>query len=219
MKLLPHFASLLLIVSVGLLPSVAQAAYTTEGRPTAWESAVVAVESNVLKSMHDLASKKQWDSAKAHLIVYRDIGSCSNAAETIGKMLITKNKDGALAVIQLTLNELINPHRGPITSTRQVKRSFIRAIQASKGEKSKTTLIVTFFNVFSLDGLTPSEKVTINELQRMVGEGLLKTAATIEKIFAVVIEEVGNPSPLDERGMLSPISHLTTEPQPAEPNP
>ena len=177
---------------------------TPEERSTAWEDAVVVVESSVLKRMQELALKKRWDPAKAHLLVYRDVGSCLSAAEAIGKMLISKNKDGAVAVIQLARDELIHPHDGPVTSTRQVKRSFIRAIQASNKQESKASLIATFFTIFSLDGLTPLEKVTLNELERVVGEGLLKTAAIIEKIFAAVIEEVGILSPLDERGMSSP---------------
>ena len=201
------FFLLLLFCLVAGLP--AQATQTES--PTPWESAVVAVETTILKSMLDLAAKKQWDPAKAHLVVYRDIGSCPNAAEAIGKMLITKNKDGALSTIQLTRAELINPHRGPIASTRQVKRSFIRAIQGTKDEKAKASLIATFFQIFSLDGLTPAEKVTLNQLERMVNEGLLKTAATIEKIFAAVIEEVGNLSPLDERGSTPPPPPLTTD--------
>ena len=205
------FSLLLFCLVVAGLP--AQATQTESLTP--WESAVVTVEATVLKSMLDLATKKKWDPAKAHLVVYRDIGSCPNAAEAIGKMLITKNKDGALVAIQLTLEELINPHRGPIASTRQVKRSFIRAIQGTKDEKSKASLITTFFKIFSLDGLTAAEKVTLNQLERMVGEGLLKTAATIEKIFAALIEEVGNLSPLEERGTVSPPPPLTlmTKPQ------
>lgn len=210
MKSLAHcFVFLLVTFAVG---SAARAT-AGENYSTAWESAVYAVESSVLKSMHDLASKKEWDPAKAHLVVYRDIGSCPSAAEAIGKMLISKNRDGALAVIQLARDELIHPHRGPVTSTRQVKRSFVRAIQASKKQESKSALIVTFLDVFSLDCLTPSEKVALQELQRMVEEGLLKTAATIEKIFAVVIEEVGNLSPLDDRDVsfLHPEVQMPTE--------
>lgn len=210
MKLKPLTRCLLLFIITGLSPFVAQATHTTE--PTPWEGAVIAVESSVLKNMHALAAKKKWDEAKAHLIVYQEIGSNPNAGEAIGKMLITKNKDGALAVIQLAQDELIQPHKGPITSTRQVKRAFVRAMQQfPKKQGPKSTLLATFFSIFSLEALTPSEKVTLHELERMVDEGLLKTSAILEKILAVIIEEVGILSPLDERNAppSAPLSQVT----------
>ena len=196
-KLSTHCLIALFTILITLTPFT----QATEQPTTAWEDAVILVDSSILKSMLDLATNKKWDPAKGLLKVYREIGSCPSAATAIGKMLITKNRDGATTVIKLTSEELIRPHKSPIRSTRQVKRAFMRAIHSTPKQESKEALLNTFLGIFTIDGLTPSEKAAIGELGGVVEKGLLKTAAILERILLVIIEEVGNLSPLDERSV------------------
>lgn len=194
------FFTIILILALFAAPIATQATQDGQDPPatTAWEDAVKFIDTTLLKSMLELATNKKWEPAKGLLKVYREVGSCPNAAIAIGKMLITKNHAGAIAMIQLTNEELVQAHKSPIRSTRQVKRSFARTIQSEKKQESKEALLNTFLSIFAIDGLTPSEKATIQELREVVGKGLLKTAAILERVLLVVIEEVGNESPLDD---------------------
>ena len=164
-----------------------------------WVAAVEYIETTILKDLEALASNKEYGPALVLLDVYRELGSNPNAAVAIGKMLIKKNRDGAVAVIQLTRQELINPLRGPIWSTKQVKRAFVRGIKSTPKQDSKKVLMTTFLEIFTLDGMTVAERTTVEELKKVIDEDLLKTAVILEKVLTVIIEEVGNLSPLDER--------------------
>ncbi len=196
------FSFFIIIFTLLLSQSIVVATqWNQEGQitPKGWVGAAEYVEVAILRDLETLASNKEWRAALALLDVYREVGSNPNAAIAIGKMLIKKNRDGAVTVIQLTWQELIDPFRGPIQSTRQVKRAFVSGIISAPKQESKQAVMTTFLKVFTLEGMTPSERTSVEELKKVIDEDLLKTAAILEKVLAAIIEEVGNLSPLDER--------------------
>ena len=201
MRKLSSYTCFIIIFTLSLSLSITAPAQIQkeEAAPMMWGGAVEYIETTILEDLEALASKGDWKESIALLGVYRDIGSNSNAATAIGKMLIKRKRDGAVTVIQLTRQELINPFRGPIQSTRQVKRAFVSAIKSTSKQESKEVLMTTFLKIFTLDGMTPSERTAVEELKNAIDEDLLETAAVLEKVLAVIVEEVGNLSALDER--------------------
>ena len=216
MKLL-KFNVLFFVLTLTLLTSAfatqTQEEQPIEPNPQGWVSAVEFVEKTILSEMEKQAANKRWDEASELLNVYRKLGSNQNAGMAIGKMLIKKNRDGAVTVIKLTHQELINPFHGPIDSTKTVKVSLIKGVQTAQKQRVKQVLMNTFLNIFTLDGLTPSERTAVEELKKAVDEDLLKTAAVLEKIVLVLFDEVGNLSPLDDRPDIPPtLSKAETKP-------
>ena len=201
MRKLSSYTFSLTVIFILLLsqPATATQDQEEQSAPARWVGAVMYVETTILQDLETLASNKKWGPAMTLLDVYREIGSNSNAAIAIGKMLIKKNRDGAVTVIQLARQELINPFDGPIQSTRQVKRVLVSGIISAPKQESKQAVMTVFLKIFTLEGMTPSERTSVEELKKVIDEGLLKTAAILEKVLAVIIEEVGNFSPLDER--------------------
>ena len=204
MKLSSKLAIFLGLVVLVFVGSTALATQAQEAQnPTTPEGARTKVDRTTLLSMERLVKENHrsiWKPARALLGVYREIGSCPTAAKEINEMLIQKNENGALALIRLVKQELIRPHESPITSTRQVKRVFIRAIQkAEEGEwRTKRELITTFLILFPENDLTPTERETVVLLKNAIEEELNKTTMYLEKVLLLLIKEVGKTSPLDK---------------------
>ena len=181
--------------------TAAVATATQEEQVTAEaEEARIFVDETILKNMQDLViinKRWVWNPTKALLEIYREIGSCPNAAREINKMLIKRNESGANAIIQLTIEELVNPNKSPITSTKQVKRVFFRAIQKAEGWKTKEQILNTFRDIFSLEGMTPVEKKTVLLLAEAIDREMTITTDSIVIILLLLIEEIGEISPLD----------------------
>ena len=74
-----------------------------------------------------------------------------------------------------------------------------------------------FLKIFTFEGMTPSERTAVEELKKAIDEDLLKTAAILEKVLSVVIEEVGNLSALDERPAASMAPEMSPNEEDAEP--
>ena len=165
-----------------------------------WEAGVFSFEHETLSAMFNFVEKKKWDEAAYHHRIYKTLGSNESAKIEIGTLLLDRNKKGALAAIRLTKKELIDPHRGPISSTRQVKKVFIRTIQSAEKWSVKAAIMDTMLNIFSMGKMTPPEMTAMGELQKAIEEELRVTSTSLGTVLLSILEHgLINQTPLDLR--------------------
>ena len=175
-----------------------------------WETRAILVEQGILSPMTIFTEKKKWDEVAYLLSLYRSLGSNERAKVEFTGLLQQKNKEGLLATIRLVKAELIQPIRGPITSTRQVKKVFIRTILSAKRWETKTVLMEAMLDIFSIEKMALVEMTATQELQEAIGKELRVTTMAIGNILIAIFEHgIVNPTSLDSR----PQSSFPTPPK------
>ena len=185
---------------------------TTQNQPTdiPWETRATLVEQGILSPMIVFTEKKEWDEVAYLLSLYRSLGSNERAKAEFTGLLQQKNKEGLLATIRLVKAELIQPIRGPITSTTQVKKVFIRTILSAKRWETKMVLMEAMLDIFSIEKMALVEMTATQELQEAIGKELRVTTMAIGNILIAIFEHgIVNPTSLDSR----PQSSFPTSPK------